>query len=127
LNNFSSLDELEKMANSLNEKVSSGNVLLQNLSESMGGISQSSEEISNIIKTIDEISFQTNLLSLNAAVEAARAGEHGVGFAVVADEVRNLANNSANSSKKIATIIHDSVGKIDDTTTATNNIINSFD
>jgi hypothetical protein len=127
LNNFSSLDELEKMANSLNEKVSSGNVLLQNLSESMGGISQSSEEISNIIKTIDEISFQTNLLSLNAAVEAARAGEHGVGFAVVADEVRNLASNSANSSKKIATIIHDSVGKINDTTTATNNIINSFD
>lgn len=96
-----------------NQVVGEANESMNALTGSMEEIFKASEEASKIIKTIDEIAFQTNLLALNAAVEAARAGGAGAGFAVVADEVRNLAMRVADAAKNTATMIEETVKKVE--------------
>src|SRR6056297_2829014 len=104
--NTSRATEISQLASSASEK---GSDQMKEMMASMTQIRDSSGELSKIIKVIDDIAFQTNLLSLNAAVEAARAGEAGAGFAVVAEEVRNLAQRSAKAAQDTTEIIEKNV------------------
>lgn len=101
-------------------------IYMEKMKKSMEDISASGKEISNIVKTIDDIAFQTNLLSLNASVEAARAGEAGAGFAVVANEVRNLALRAAEAAKNTSQKVDGVLGKINDGSKLVEQSTNAF-
>ncbi len=107
--NAENANEASVLVQTVSSEMQESNRKMQDMISAMDEITASSSEISKIIKTIEDIAFQTNILALNAAVEAARAGAAGKGFAVVADEVRNLASKSSEASKSTAALIERSL------------------
>jgi len=110
-NNTENASVAAKLALTSRKNAEEGNQQMLLLNKAMQEINESSNEIKKVIKVIDDIAFQTNLLAINAAVEAARAGVHGKGFAVVASEVRNLAQKSAKAANETTELIEGSVKK----------------
>ncbi len=111
--NVAHAQEASELANRGSEFAEKGAVRVDDMSSAIAEIRTSSEDISKVIKIIEDIAFQTNLLALNAAVEAARAGQYGKGFAVVADEVRTLANRSAKAAQDTNILIEKSNEKVE--------------
>lgn len=105
--------QANQLAQNASTVAAQGGEVVAQVVDTMKGINDSAKKIADIISVIDGIAFQTNILALNAAVEAARAGEQGRGFAVVASEVRNLAQRSAAAAKEIATLITESVRRVE--------------
>lgn len=110
--NSDDADEASVKTNEAGSKIREASNKMESLISAMNEISTSSDETKKIIKTIEDIAFQTNILALNAAIEAARAGDAGKGFAVVADEVRNLAAKSAEAAQNTTTMIEGTVNAI---------------
>ena len=109
--NAETADRTARLSATIKESALKGSNQMDDMILAVKDINEASQSISQIIKTIDDIAFQTNILALNAAVEAARAGQHGKGFAVVAEEVRNLASKSAEAAKDTGVMIQNSMGK----------------
>lgn len=118
--NASNAANASKLSDDAAQKVAQGETQMERLVEAMNEISTTSSTISKIIKSIEDIAFQTNILALNASVEAARAGAAGKGFTVVADEVRNLAAKSAEAAQNTAALIEDSLSAVENGTKLTN-------
>ena len=110
--NTSDVMKANDLAQTAKKEADNGNEQMNHMIDAMNDISNSSQNIAKIMKVIDDISFQTNILALNASVEAARAGIHGRGFAVVAEEVRALAGKSSEAASEIADMIDDTIKKI---------------
>ncbi|MCM1165883.1 MAG: methyl-accepting chemotaxis protein [Lachnospiraceae bacterium] len=111
--NAQNAGDASRKADLAGEKTELSNRHMQDMIKAMNNISEKSNEISNIIKAIEDISFQTNILALNAAIEAARAGASGKGFAVVADEVRNLAGKSAEAAQSTTELIQQTIEAVE--------------
>ena len=109
--NAGTADKTAMLSATIKENAEKGSFQMDEMITAVGAINEASKNIGKIIKTIDDIAFQTNILALNAAVEAARAGQHGKGFAVVAEEVRNLASKSAEAARDTGDMIRNSIDK----------------
>ncbi|GHU59454.1 hypothetical protein FACS1894133_6270 [Clostridia bacterium] len=109
--NSAMANNASSLAIQMKHNAEKGSTQMEEMTRAVDEINLASQNISKVIKVIDDIAFQTNILALNAAVEAARAGEAGKGFAVVADEVRNLASKSAAAAKETGSLIENSMQK----------------
>ncbi|MDN5077036.1 methyl-accepting chemotaxis protein [Aliarcobacter butzleri] len=125
-NNTTSTVEMSKLAQNLIDSAKNGQVLANQTALSMDEINKEVSSINEAIEVIDQIAFQTNILSLNAAVEAATAGEAGKGFAVVAAEVRNLANRSAEAARQIKDIVENATNKAKEGKKISDNMIHGY-
>eukprot|EP01155_Anaeramoeba_flamelloides_P000772 Anaeramoba_flamelloidesa1053589_460.p1 GENE.a1053589_460~~a1053589_460.p1 ORF type:complete len:254 (-),score=27.78 a1053589_460:966-1727(-) len=126
-NNTSNMSLMSKYADELSKSVGEGQSLANETTVSMDTINEEVTAISEAITVIDQIAFQTNILSLNAAVEAATAGEAGKGFAVVAQEVRNLASRSAQAAKEIKDLVENATSKANDGKKISDDMIKGYE
>ena len=126
-NSSQNIAKMTSFANEVSNSVSLGQELASKTTSSMDEINEQTQAIADSITIIDQIAFQTNILSLNAAVEAATAGEAGKGFAVVAQEVRNLASRSAEAAKEIKELVENATSKANDGKAISNDMIEGYE